>query len=141
LFHSGLDLTEYSQNPDDPEPVYNLFAVSNHFGGMGGGHYTAYCKNKDTGKWYNYDDSHVSETSENHLVTAAAYVLFYRRHTEGRRTHILDRSLSQSFAEEGRALKAKYHPSTNSGPDEEEMECDEESQERKRSRNEVSSRV
>ena len=38
LFHSGLDLTEYCENPDDPEPVYNLFAVSNHFGGMGGGH-------------------------------------------------------------------------------------------------------
>ena len=35
---SGLDLTSYVQNPDDPEPVYDLFAVSNHFGGMGGGH-------------------------------------------------------------------------------------------------------
>ena len=24
--------------PDQPESVYDLFAVSNHFGGMGGGH-------------------------------------------------------------------------------------------------------
>ena len=23
-------------------PVYDLYAVSNHFGGVGGGHYTAY---------------------------------------------------------------------------------------------------
>ena len=38
LFHSGLDLTQYMQAPDQPEPVYDLFAVSNHFGGMGGGH-------------------------------------------------------------------------------------------------------
>lgn len=25
--------------------IYDLYAVSNHFGGMGGGHYTAYAKN------------------------------------------------------------------------------------------------
>lgn len=25
---------------------YDLYAVSNHFGGLGGGHYTAYAKNK-----------------------------------------------------------------------------------------------
>ena len=38
FFPSDLDLTEYCENPDELEPVYNLFAVSNHFGGMGGGH-------------------------------------------------------------------------------------------------------
>lgn len=25
---------------------------------------TAYCKNKVTGKWYSFDDSHVSETDD-----------------------------------------------------------------------------
>ena len=35
---SGLDLRKYVQAQDEPEPVYDLFAVSNHFGGMGGGH-------------------------------------------------------------------------------------------------------
>jgi len=25
--------------------LYDLYAVSNHFGGLGGGHYTAYAKN------------------------------------------------------------------------------------------------
>ena len=34
---SGLDLTSYVKNPDDPQPVYDLFAVCNHFGGMSGG--------------------------------------------------------------------------------------------------------
>ena len=31
---------------------------------------TAYAKNKETNKWYNFDDSHVSETAEDHLVVS-----------------------------------------------------------------------
>ena len=38
--------------------VYDLVAVSNHVGYLGGGHYTACAKNG--GKWYNFNDSHVS---------------------------------------------------------------------------------
>ena len=31
---------------NEPEPVlYDLYGVSNHFGSLNGGHYTAYCKN------------------------------------------------------------------------------------------------
>jgi ubiquitin carboxyl-terminal hydrolase 4/11/15 len=41
--------------------VYDLFAVANHFGGLGGGHYTAYALNHIDQKWYNFDDSRVSE--------------------------------------------------------------------------------
>lgn len=26
--------------------IYDLYAISNHFGGIGGGHYTAFAKNK-----------------------------------------------------------------------------------------------
>lgn len=79
----GLDLSEYlPEGQVDPEkpPMYDLFAVSNHFGSMGGGHYTAYAKHRNDGKWYNYDDSSVSPVSDpNSVKTAAAYVLFYRR--------------------------------------------------------------
>lgn len=46
---------------------------------MGGGHYTAYAKNAKTGKWYEYDDSRVTEITEKKIVTSAAYVLFYRK--------------------------------------------------------------
>jgi ubiquitin carboxyl-terminal hydrolase 4/11/15 len=41
--------------------IYDLFAVCNHFGCLGGGHYTAYCKNHLDGKWYNFDDAIVNE--------------------------------------------------------------------------------
>ena len=46
---------------------------------MGGGHYTAFCKNKVDNQWYNYDDSRVSPASEKAVQSRAAYLLFYRR--------------------------------------------------------------
>jgi hypothetical protein len=47
---------------------------------MGGGHYTAYCRNPESSKWYHFNDSSVSSLSEASKVkTPAAYVLFYKR--------------------------------------------------------------
>lgn len=62
-----------------PAPVYDLFAVSNHFGGLGGGHYTAFCRMPDDGRWYTFDDSSVHEMDPGSVRSSAAYVLFYRR--------------------------------------------------------------
>lgn len=47
--------------------TYNLIAVSNHYGGMGGGHYTAYARNYKDDKWYHFDDSSVSAFSEDRV--------------------------------------------------------------------------
>jgi len=75
----GLDMSPYIINKNHGSAVYDLIAVSNHYGGMGGGHYTAYAKNKDDGKWYYFDDSSVTLSSEDAVCTKAAYVLFYLR--------------------------------------------------------------
>ena len=74
----NLDMGKYICGPDKDFSKYDLFAVSQHYGGTGGGHYTAVCKNID-GNWYNYNDSSVSQTSASSAVSSAAYVLFYRR--------------------------------------------------------------
>ncbi|CAM6081562.1 unnamed protein product [Calypogeia fissa] len=75
-----LDLSTYVASTSEPQGyVYELYAISNHYGSMGGGHYTAYAKLIDENKWYNFDDSHVSPVSESEVKTAAAYVLFYKR--------------------------------------------------------------
>ena len=74
----NLDMEKYICGPDKKNSKYDLFAVSQHYGGMGGGHYTAVCKNID-GKWYEYDDSSVGRASSKEICTPAAYVLFYRR--------------------------------------------------------------
>lgn len=39
-----LDLSKYVKNKNGQSYLYELYAVSNHYGGLGGGHYTAYAK-------------------------------------------------------------------------------------------------
>ena len=77
----GLDLRQYVKNlANEPNPVYyDLIGVSNHFGSLNGGHYTASCKNSATGKWHYFNDSSVSGCSKDKIVTSAAYILFYRK--------------------------------------------------------------
>ena len=75
----NLNMEKYMCGPDKNYSKYDLFAVSQHYGGMGGGHYTAACKNID-GYWYEYDDSSCSNiTQRGEVINSAAYVLFYRR--------------------------------------------------------------
>ncbi|KAM1948144.1 hypothetical protein ACFX15_008374 [Malus domestica] len=57
---------------------YMLYAISNHYGGMGGGHYTAFAQ-LGNGSWYEFDDDRVCHVGEETIKTSAAYVLFYRR--------------------------------------------------------------
>jgi ubiquitin C-terminal hydrolase len=78
----GLDMSDYVQNQSLPEDlfvkrskkisksnliaspnkaIYDLYAVSNHYGGLGGGHYTAFGKNKRNNEWYKFDDTIVSK--------------------------------------------------------------------------------
>ena len=40
---------------EDKDMIYDLIAVDNHYGGLGGGHYTAFAKNFFDGKWYEYN--------------------------------------------------------------------------------------
>ena len=65
--------------------MYDLYAVSNHYGGLGGGHYTAYCQVEGEG-WCNFDDAQASPMQPGKLETTdartSAYVLFYRRQAE-----------------------------------------------------------
>ncbi|NXU70701.1 UBP4 hydrolase, partial [Oreotrochilus melanogaster] len=75
----GLNMSEFVCDPRAGSYVYDLIAVSNHYGAMGVGHYTAYAKNKVNDRWYCFDDSSVSVASEDQIVTKAAYVLFYQR--------------------------------------------------------------
>jgi ubiquitin carboxyl-terminal hydrolase 4/11 len=52
----GLDLTRRVSEPESGKTeIYDLIGVDCHWGGLGGGHYTAYAKNFVDGQWYNYN--------------------------------------------------------------------------------------
>lgn len=73
----SLDLAHYVIGPKQNLRRYNLYAVSNHYGGLDGGHYTAYCKNSLKQRWYKFDDHEVTEISSSSVKSSAAYILFY----------------------------------------------------------------
>jgi len=56
---------------------FNLYSVSNHYGTMEGGHYTAYCKSDILGNWYKYDDQVVTPMDSQDVISPASYLLFY----------------------------------------------------------------
>ncbi|EDO29817.1 predicted protein, partial [Nematostella vectensis] len=72
----GLDMSGYITGPTK-RPAYHLYGVSNHYGTMHGGHYTAFCKNAHNQRWFKFDDQVVTEMSANDIVSSAAYLLFY----------------------------------------------------------------
>ncbi|CAI7660280.1 unnamed protein product [Penicillium viridicatum] len=80
----GLDLSSRVVGPmDGKSAVYDLIAVDNHLGGMGGGHYTAYIKDFVTGAWiYCNDTSAKAVTDMRSIITPGAYLLFYRRRSD-----------------------------------------------------------
>ncbi|PCH36402.1 cysteine proteinase [Wolfiporia cocos MD-104 SS10] len=91
----GLELTNYMPPPlppgvsggqqmprDDPRAQippyrYDLYGVTNHFGTLSSGHYTAFIASR--GGWLYCDDSRISKADPKDVVGKPAYMLFYRR--------------------------------------------------------------
>jgi ubiquitin C-terminal hydrolase len=74
-----LDLSNYVIGYKKKSYVYELYGICNHSGSVYGGHYTSYVKNAN-GKWYHFNDTSVIEVSLiEAIVSAKAYVLFYRK--------------------------------------------------------------
>ncbi|KAH7922616.1 cysteine proteinase [Leucogyrophana mollusca] len=60
-----------------PPYKYDLYGVTNHFGTLGNGHYTAFIASR--GGWVYCDDSRVTPTEAKEVVGRPAYVLYYKR--------------------------------------------------------------
>lgn len=56
---------------------YHLFGVVNHIGNPRFGHYYSYIKHINN-KWYELNDSNVSELDETKIINNNAYILFYQ---------------------------------------------------------------
>ncbi len=70
LQEAGVDVESLGINDLDEPLVYDLFAVDEHLGGLGGGHYRAYALNHVTGKWYHFDDSYVTQARADQAVVS-----------------------------------------------------------------------
>jgi ubiquitin carboxyl-terminal hydrolase 8 len=75
---TNLDLSKYVSGYNSDGYTYDLFGTGNHSGNVYGGHYTANIKNAN-GKWYSFNDTLINEISENRVITAHTYCLFYRK--------------------------------------------------------------
>jgi hypothetical protein len=76
----NLSMDEYllPNSPQRGGVSYELFAVSNHMGGLGGGHYTAYAKPNDD--FYLFDDQVCTKVDDEERVkTKNSYILYYIR--------------------------------------------------------------
>ena len=75
LQDKGLDVSSLGLKDVGEPLVYDLYAVDEHLGGLGGGHYRAYALNHITKKWYHFDDSFVTESNaEQSVVRPSVFI-------------------------------------------------------------------
>ncbi|KAK4056815.1 ubiquitin-specific protease doa4 [Microbotryomycetes sp. JL221] len=80
---TGLDLTQYlppplldSRGAAPKGKVYDLFGVTNHYGNLSSGHYTAFVRSGR--EWHNIGDSKVTQVDPKVVEGAqSAYILYY----------------------------------------------------------------
>lgn len=70
LAESGVDIEELGIGNVEEPLIYDLYAVDEHLGGLGGGHYRAYALNHVTEQWYHFDDSYVTKSEAYHAVVS-----------------------------------------------------------------------
>jgi len=72
-----INLSNYVLGYNKESFIYEIFGICNHSGNCFGGHYYSYIKNNN--KWFNFNDTNVSEISESKLITNKAYMFFFKK--------------------------------------------------------------
>jgi ubiquitin carboxyl-terminal hydrolase 8 len=75
---NNVDFTKYVIGYERNSYIYDLYGVCNHSGGTLGGHYTCTIKNAN-GKWYEFNDTIISEVDERNIISNKSYCLIYRK--------------------------------------------------------------
>jgi ubiquitin carboxyl-terminal hydrolase 4/11/15 len=78
----GLDLSGKVGFPEGRDLTYDLFAVDNHYGGLGGGHYTATAQNFFDKQWYDYNGKYCQPISHPSFVRSASQDLLRHKHAQ-----------------------------------------------------------
>lgn len=73
LVEAGIEIEELGIGDVEEPLIYDLYAVDEHLGGLGGGHYRAYALNHVTEQWYHFDDSYVTKSEAYQAVVSLAH--------------------------------------------------------------------
>ena len=80
IFDEIIDITQFIDFNFGKKIMYQISGVCTHLGSSGpSGHYIAYCKNKQTGLWYNFNDSYVRQCSKDEIYNGSPYLLLYEQ--------------------------------------------------------------
>jgi ubiquitin carboxyl-terminal hydrolase 8 len=71
--------TSTSRSATTNPNTFDLYAISHHYGGLQGGHYTATVKNRFNDDWYEMNDSQTRRVDRISNRDSRAYCLFYNR--------------------------------------------------------------
>ena len=80
VFEEIIDITNLISFNFGKEIQYQLSGICTHLGASGSsGHYIAYCRNKENGKWYKFNDSSCDECKSKEFYNGNPYLLFYEQ--------------------------------------------------------------
>jgi len=82
-FHETIDITQFVQQRDCPQLIYNLYGVITHIcESDSNAHFVASCKSPIDNKWYRYKDSFVYpiiNLQKGVIEYGTPYILFYQK--------------------------------------------------------------
>ena len=70
LAAAGEDIEALGLTDVEEPLLYDLYAVDEHLGGLGGGHYRAFGYNEGDDKWHHFDDSYVTPSQARAAVVS-----------------------------------------------------------------------
>ena len=82
-FSETIDITQFVQQKDCPQLIYNLYGTITHIGQSGpNAHFVASCKSPIDNKWYRYNDAFVNPINnlqKEVIEFGTPYILFYQK--------------------------------------------------------------
>jgi len=82
-FNEIIDITQFVQQKDCPQLIYNLYGVITHIGQSGpNAHFVASCKSPIDNQWYRYNDAFVNPINnlqKDVIEFGTPYILFYQK--------------------------------------------------------------
>lgn len=80
---NDFNITPYisncSKRVNNSNFVYDLISVINHVGNINGGHFYSFVKSITDNNWYCADDDNITKINNDVIVSANAYLLFYKQ--------------------------------------------------------------